>query len=221
MRVALRNTECRQPSTKQHSSHEQVNRAEGYTTETTVHPYCSRMQMRIGRKFPCCKPQGILCHISQCTLIHSEWVAHGQRLGPGTSCMRLQDVSGYVIEEHVNVPTGAKQARYTFAAGAKIDGLFTVCNGQASEYLISICDDTASFGINGNDAITLLDASGSPVVCCHVVLYPLCRRTSKSNLHQKNHCRFHSSSVHMYMRALRAGMHTGQDRRGGGHSFIR
>lgn len=79
--------------------------------------------------------------------------------------MFLQDVSGYVLEERVNVPAGAVFERYTFAAGSGISSVFTICNNQASSYMLSdVCDDTAAFGINGNDAITLLDASGSAVV---------------------------------------------------------
>lgn len=71
-----------------------------------------------------------------------------------------------MIEERVNVPDGAVLERYTFPQGASITGFFTVCNAQASTYMTSeVCDDTAAIGINGNDAITLLDATGSPLVC--------------------------------------------------------
>ena len=77
----------------------------------------------------------------------------------------MQDVSGYVLEERVNVPDGAVQDRFTFPAGSSISSVFTICNNQASSYMLSgVCDDTAAFGINGNDAITLVDASGSAVV---------------------------------------------------------
>lgn len=95
-----------------------------------------------------------------------------------TTLCFVQDVSGYVIEERVNVPDGSVLERYTFPAGSTISTVFTVCNNQASAYMLSdVCDDTAAVGINGNDAISLLDSTGSAVVCtkmlcCSTASYP-------------------------------------------------
>lgn len=80
----------------------------------------------------------------------------------------LQDISGWRLEERVNVPSDRAFDRYTWAAGTVLQPrqVATLCNARASEFLLQQCNDTASFGTNGNDAVLLYSDSGEVVVWC-------------------------------------------------------
>eukprot|EP00892_Ulva_mutabilis_P010898 jgi/Ulvmu1/8180/UM040_0077.1 len=75
------------------------------------------------------------------------------------------DISGWRLEEHVNVPSDRVLDRYTWAQMSVLQPgeLATLCNEQASAFLKNRCNDTADLGINGNDAILLYSSTGDVV----------------------------------------------------------
>lgn len=77
-----------------------------------------------------------------------------------------QDISGWRLEERVNVPSGTVQDRYTWGPGTVLEPgqVTTLCNSQASEFLLQQCNDTIGLGMNGNDAILLYSQTGDVMV---------------------------------------------------------
>lgn len=58
------------------------------------------------------------------------------------------------------------QDRYTWGPGTVLEPgqVTTLCNSQASEFLLQNCDDTIGLGMNGNDAILLYSQNGDLMV---------------------------------------------------------
>lgn len=78
----------------------------------------------------------------------------------------MQDISGWRLDEFSNVPNADGTTRHTFqqtliAAQASL----LLCNDRADAYLLSVCDVETSIGMNGNDALVLVDEQGNRVVC--------------------------------------------------------
>lgn len=87
----------------------------------------------------------------------------------------VQSLQGWKLLEHVNVPSDSAQTRYTFESTMLHPGqVWLLCSTRADEYLAQQCNATASLGINGNDALVLLDSNSNVQVCCDSLLGTAC-----------------------------------------------
>lgn len=77
-----------------------------------------------------------------------------------------QDISGWRLQEQVNVPSDITFDRYTWGTGTVLQPgqLFALCNSQAGDFLLQQCNETAGLGINGNDAVLLYSQDGDIMV---------------------------------------------------------
>lgn len=77
-----------------------------------------------------------------------------------------QDISGWQLQEQVNVPSDITFDRYTWGTGTVLQPgqLFALCNSQAVDFLLQQCNETAGLGINGNDALLLYSQDGDVMV---------------------------------------------------------
>lgn len=79
----------------------------------------------------------------------------------------MQDVSGWSVQEYVNVPSDTPRLRFAWPADGAVlqpGQIVTLCNSRAGEFLQQQCTSTADLGVNGDDALLLLDANDNVMV---------------------------------------------------------